>query len=35
MARLFINLTINQRVQLLSNTLVDVFRNYIPNKNFR
>ena len=27
--RLFINLTINERVELFSNTL---FRNYIPNK---
>ena len=31
-ARLFINLTINERVELLSNTLINIFRNYIPNK---
>ena len=30
--RLFINLTINERVELLSNTLIDIFRNYIPEK---
>ena len=31
-ARLFINLTINERVELLSNTLTNIFRNYIPTK---
>ena len=30
--RLFINLTINERVELLPNTLTNIFRNYIPNK---
>ena len=29
---MFINLTINVRVELLSNTLINIFRNYIPNK---
>ena len=31
-ARFFINLTINEKVELLSNTLINVFRNYIANK---
>ena len=29
-ARLFINLTINEGVELLSNTLINIFRNYVP-----
>ena len=33
--RLFINLTINERVELLPNTLTNIFRNYIPNKKFK
>ena len=32
LARLFINLTINERVELLSNTLINIFRNYFSNK---
>ena len=31
-AILFINLTINERVELLSNALINIFRNYILNK---
>ena len=31
-ARLFINLTINERMELFSNMLINAFRNYIPNK---
>ena len=31
-ARLFTNLTIHERVKLLSNTLINIFRNYIPVK---
>ena len=31
-AGLFINLTISERVGLLSNTLTNIFKNYIPNK---
>ena len=34
-ARLFINVTINERVKLLSNTLINMFRNYIPNKKIK
>ena len=34
-ARLFINLTINEVVELLSNTLINIFRNYLPNKKVR
>ena len=29
---MLINVTINERVTFLSNTLINVFRNYIPNK---
>ena len=29
---MFINLTINERAELLSNTLIKIFSNYIPNK---
>ena len=29
---LFINFTINEREKLLSKTLLNIFRNYIPNK---
>ena len=32
---MFINLTINERVKLLSNKLISIFRNYIPNKKVR
>ena len=31
-ARLFINLTINERVELFSKTQINIFRNYIPKK---
>ena len=31
-ARLFINLTIIEIVELLYNALINIFRNYIPNK---
>ena len=31
-AKLFINLTINEIVELLSDTLINIFRNYISNK---
>ena len=31
-AKLFINLTINEIVELLSDTLIKIFRNYISNK---
>ena len=31
-ARLFINLTINERVEFFPNTLINIFKNYIPNK---
>ena len=34
-AKLLINLTINERVELLSNTLINIFRNYIPNKKIK
>ena len=34
-AKLFINLTINERAELLSNTLIDIFRIYIPNKKLK
>ena len=30
--KLFTNLTINERVELLSNTLINIFRSYSPNK---
>ena len=33
--RLFINLTINERVKLLSNTLINIFRNYTPNRKIK
>ena len=29
---LFINFTINEREKLFSKTLLNIFRNYIPNK---
>ena len=29
---MFINLTTNKRVKLLSTTLINIFRNYIPKK---
>ena len=29
---MFINLTINERVELLSNMIINIFRNYIPNR---
>ena len=29
---MFINLTINEIVELLYNALINIFRNYIPNK---
>ena len=34
-ARLSINLTINEIVELLSNTLINIFKNYIPNKKIK
>ena len=34
-ARLFINLTINERVELLSNKLINIFRSYFPNKKIK